>query len=237
MALRPAGCVLIESRDAVEHRLAKGMADQLQGERQAALGEARRNDQGGLASDIERHAGLTPVIGGQRLVIINAAGGIHARGGYRQVDIRKVLRYPVAKLEAPPHRLEVIDGAERRPGEEPLARPCAVIFWPLLEPLLVHSVGFRGEDDLAAGAEILQSRQSDLAYLRTRLGEQLDRYIQRLDLFGIARNIPGVEMADDADTHASDTLAKQRPVVVGHWLVGASGITRVMPGDHLEHQR
>ena len=54
----------------------------------------------------------------------------------------------------------------------------------------MHSVGFRGEDDLAAGAEILQSRQSDLAYLRTRLGEQLDRYIQRLDLFGIARNIP-----------------------------------------------
>src|SRR6267142_1036367 len=73
-----------------------------------------------------------------------------ARGGYRQVDVRKVLRYPVAKLEAPPHRLEVIDGAKRRPGEEPLARPCAVIFWPLLEPLLVHSVGFRGEDDLAA---------------------------------------------------------------------------------------
>src|SRR6202040_3455751 len=30
MALRPAGCVLIELRDAVEHRLAKGMADQLQ---------------------------------------------------------------------------------------------------------------------------------------------------------------------------------------------------------------
>jgi hypothetical protein len=29
------------------------MADQLQGERQAALGEARRNDQAGLASHIE----------------------------------------------------------------------------------------------------------------------------------------------------------------------------------------
>jgi hypothetical protein len=72
----------------------------------------------------------------------------------------------------------------------------------------VHSVGFRGEDDLAAGAEILQSRQSDLAYRRTRLGEQLDRYIQRLDLFGIARNIPGVEMADDAEAQASDVLAE-----------------------------
>src|SRR6476646_542802 len=111
MALRPAGCVLIELRDVVEHRLAEGMADQLQGERQAALGEARRNDQAGLASDIERHAGLAPVIGSQRLVIVNAAGGIRARGGYRQVDVRKVLRYPVAKLEAPPHRLKVIDGA------------------------------------------------------------------------------------------------------------------------------
>src|SRR5712691_11176409 len=112
MALRRAGCVLIELRDAVEHRFAKGMADELQGERQAAIAKARRNDQAGLAGDVERHAGLTPVIGSERLIIVDAAGGIHARGGYRQVNVRKALCYPVAKLEAPPHRLEVIDGAE-----------------------------------------------------------------------------------------------------------------------------
>src|SRR5258707_2160835 len=100
MALRPAGCVLIELRDAVEHRLAKGMADQLQGERQAALGEARRNDQAGLASDIERHASLAPVIGGQRLVIVNAAGGIHTLGGYRLVDFAQAHRLSSTELDA-----------------------------------------------------------------------------------------------------------------------------------------
>src|SRR5689334_2007815 len=130
MALRPAGCVLIKLRDAVEHRFAKGMADELQGERQAAIAKARRNDQAGLAGDVERHAGLTPVIGSQRLVIVDAAGGIQARGGYRQVNVCKGRRYPVAKLEAPPYRLEIVDSAERRPGQEPLARPCAVILWP-----------------------------------------------------------------------------------------------------------
>jgi len=193
MALRPAGCVLIELRDVVEHRLAKGMADQLQGERQAALGEARRNDQAGLASDIERHAGLAPVIGGQRLVIVNAAGGIHARGGYCHVDVGKGRRHLVAKLEAPPYRLEVIDGAECRPSEKPLARPRAIILWSLLEPLLVHGVGFRGKDDLAAGAKILQSRQGDLAGFRSRSGEQFDRGVEGLDLLGIGDDIPSVE--------------------------------------------
>jgi hypothetical protein len=34
MALRPAGCLLIELPNPVEHRLTKGMADELQGERQ-----------------------------------------------------------------------------------------------------------------------------------------------------------------------------------------------------------
>src|ERR1700740_3105772 len=110
MALRPAGCVLIELRDAVEHRLAKGRAAQLQREWQAALGEARRNNQAGLASDVERHAGLAPVVGGERLVVVDAAGGIHARGGYRRVNICKCRRYPVAKLQAPPYCLEIIDG-------------------------------------------------------------------------------------------------------------------------------
>jgi hypothetical protein len=44
---------------------------------------------------------------------------------------------------------------------------------PLLEPLLVHGVGFRGEDDLAAGAKILQGRQGDLAGLSTRSASSL----------------------------------------------------------------
>jgi hypothetical protein len=43
------------------------------------------------------------------------------------------------------------------------------------------------------------------------------------------------KMADDADPQASDVLAEQRPVL-GHRLIGACGITRIMPGDHLEHQ-
>jgi hypothetical protein len=43
-------------------------------------------------------------------------------------------------------------------------------------------------------------------------------------------------MPDDADPQASDVLAKHR-TVVGDRLVGASGIARIMPGDHLEHQR
>ncbi len=111
MALCPAGCVLIELRDAVEHCFAKGMADELQGERQAAFAKACRDDQAGLAGDIERHARLAPVIRGQRPVIVDAAGGIHARGGYRRVEIGKGRRYPVAKLEAPAYRLEVVDSA------------------------------------------------------------------------------------------------------------------------------
>src|ERR1700726_1487581 len=236
MALRPAGCVLIELRDAVEHCLAKGMADELQGERQIAIAEACRNNQAGLAGDVERHAGLAPVIRGERLVIFDAAGGIHARGGYRRADICKCRRYPVAKLEAPAYRLEVVDSAERRPGEEPLARPRAIILWPLLEPLLVDGIGFDGEDDLAAGAEILQGRQGDFADFRACFGEEFDRGVEGLDLFGIAGDIFGVEMADDADPQASDILAEQRPVV-GYRLVRASRITRIMPGDHLEHQR
>jgi hypothetical protein len=142
MPLRPTGSVLIELRDAVEHRFAKGMTDELQGERQTALGEAGWNDEARLAGDVERHAGLAPIIGGERLLIVDAAGGIHARGGYREVNVRKGRRHPVAKLQAPPYCLEIIDGAERRSGEEPLARPRAVILRPFLEPLLVHCVGF-----------------------------------------------------------------------------------------------
>jgi hypothetical protein len=192
MALRPTGRVLIELRDAAKHRFAKGMADELQGERQAALGEARRDDQTRLAGDVERHAGLAPIIGSQRLVIVDAAGGIHARGGYCHVDVGKGRRHLVAKLEAPPYRLEVIDGAECRPSEKPLTRPRAIILWPLLEPLLVHGVGFRGEDDLAAGAEILQGRQRDFTDFRACFGEEFDRGIERLDLFGIAGDIQGM---------------------------------------------
>jgi hypothetical protein len=43
-------------------------------------------------------------------------------------------------------------------------------------------------------------------------------------------------MPDDADPQASDVLAKHR-TVVGDRLLGASRIARIMPGDHLEHQR
>jgi hypothetical protein len=184
MALRPTGRVLVELRDAIKHRFAKRMADELQGERQAAIGEARWNHQARLAGDIERHAGLAPIISGQRLVIVNPAGRIHARGGYRQVDICKLRGHPIAKLEPPARRLQVVDGAERRPGEKPLARSSAVILWPLLEPLLMHGVGLCGEDDLAAGAEILQGRQADLFDLRARFGEELDCSVERLDLLG-----------------------------------------------------
>ena len=107
MALRPAGCVLVELRYVVEHRFAKGMTDELQGERQAAVAKACRNNQAGLAGDVEWHAGLAPVIGGERLLIVDAAGGIHARGGYRRVNICKGPRYLVAKLQAPPYRLQM----------------------------------------------------------------------------------------------------------------------------------
>src|SRR5258708_1656478 len=48
--------------------------------------------------------------------------------------------------------------------------------------------------------------------------------------------LPGVTMWDEARTHASATLAEHRRVV-GYRLVGASGLTRIMPGDPLEHQR
>src|SRR4029077_7613219 len=113
----------------------------------------------------------------------------------RRVNICKCRRYPVAKLEAPAYRLEVVDSAECRPGEEPLAAPCPIILWPLLEPLLVYGIGFGSEDDLAAGAEILQGRQRDLADFRAGFGEKFDRSIERLDLFGIAGDIFGVEMA------------------------------------------
>src|SRR6516165_7241550 len=53
---------------------------------------------------------------------------------------------------------------------------------------------------------------------------------------GMADDILGVEMPDDADPQASDVLAEQRPIV-GYRLVGASGIAGIMSGDHLEHQR
>src|SRR4029077_7137340 len=119
MALRPAGCVLVELRYMVEHRFAKGMTDELQGERQAAVAKACRNNQAGLAGDVERHAGLAPVIGGKCFVIVDAAGRIHTRGGYRRVNVCKGRRYLVAKLEAPPYRLEVVDGAKRGACEKP----------------------------------------------------------------------------------------------------------------------
>jgi hypothetical protein len=136
---------------------------------------------------------------------------IRARGGYRHVDVREVLRYPVAKLEAPAYRLEIIDGAERRPGEEPFARPRAVILWTLLEPLLVYGIGFRGQDDLAAGAKILQGRQGDLVGLCTRFRENFNGGVERFDLFGIAGNIPGVEMPDDTDSQISENIHPNPP--------------------------
>src|SRR5215469_2071202 len=236
MVLCPTGCVLIKLRHAIEHCLAKGTADELQGQRQTAFAETRRNDQAGLASDVERHTGLAPIIGGERLVIVDTAGGVHARCGYRRVKVRKSCRYPVAKLEAPAYRLQVIDSAERRSGEEPLARPCTVILRPLLEPLLVYGVGFLGENDLAASAEILQSRQRDFADFCARFGEKLGRGVERFDLFGIAGDILGIEVPDDPDPQTSDILAQHRSVV-GHRLVRAAGITWIMPGDYLKHQR
>ena len=208
MALGPAGCVLVELRDAIEHRFAKRLADELQGERQAAFAEARRDDQAGLAGDVERHARLAPVIGGERLVIVDAAGGIHARGGYRHVDVGKGRRHLVAKLEAPAYRLEVVDGTDDAAGQEPLARQRAVILRPLLDPLLVHGEGFGGEDGPVAGAEVLQGRQGDLADFRACFGEQFDRGVERLDLFGVAGDVLGVEVADHADPQASDAPAE-----------------------------
>jgi len=50
-------------------------------------------------------------------VPVDAAGGIHARGGDHHVDIREGHRHPVAELEAPAYRPKVANGAERRPGE------------------------------------------------------------------------------------------------------------------------
>src|ERR1700741_2648530 len=111
MALCPTGCVLIELGDTIEYRLAKGMADELQGERQATFVEACRNHQAGLAGDVERHAGLAPVIGGQRVVIVDAARRVHARSGYRCVKVSKGCRDAVAKLETPAYRLQIVDGA------------------------------------------------------------------------------------------------------------------------------
>mgnify|MGYP003693630163 CR=1 FL=1 len=102
--------------------------------------------------------------------------------------------------------------------------------------MLVHGIGFGGEDDLAAGAEILQWRQRDLGGLRTRLGEQSDRGVEGVDLLRIGSDILCVEMPDDADPQASDVVTEHRPVV-GHRLVGACRVGRVVPGDHLEHQR
>jgi hypothetical protein len=100
----------------------------------------------------------------------------------------------------------------------------------------VHGIGFGGKNDLAAGAEVLQGRQGDLGGLGARFGEQLDRRVERFDLLGIAGDIPGVEMPDDADPQAFDALAEHRPVVSDR-LVGASGVAPIMPGDHLEHER
>jgi hypothetical protein len=48
---------------------------------------------------------------------------------------------------------------------------------------------------------------------RVPVSRQFDRGVEGLDLFGIAGDIFGVEMADDADPQASDILAEQRPVV------------------------
>jgi hypothetical protein len=63
MALRPAGCVLIKLRDAVQYCLAKGMADELQGERQAAFAKARRpnpRSPGSRAKSFRTCQGLRP---------------------------------------------------------------------------------------------------------------------------------------------------------------------------------
>src|SRR5438552_2508614 len=52
------------------------------------------------------------------------------------------------------------------------ARPRAVILRSFLQPPLVHGIGFGSEDDLTAGAEILQWRQGNFGGRRTRLSEQ-----------------------------------------------------------------
>jgi hypothetical protein len=68
------------------------------------------------------------------------------------------------------------------------------------------------------------------------LSEQLDHGIERFDLFGIADDVPSVKLPDDAHPQAPDTLAEHR-AVVWHRFVAARGITRIVPGDDLEHQR
>jgi hypothetical protein len=72
--------------------------------------------------------------------------------------------------------------------------------------------------------------------LGPRFGEQPNGGVERLDLFGMADDIPCVEMADDADPQASDTLT-QHCAIIGHRLVCACGIAWIMTGDDLEHKR
>ena len=103
----------------------------------------------------------------------------------------KAAATPVAQLKAPAYRLEVVDRAQRGPGEEPLARPRAVILRPLLEPLLVHRIGFGGEDDLARTHRSPATTAGDLRCLGARAGEEPGRGVERFDLLGIAGDIRG----------------------------------------------
>ena len=85
-----------------------------------------------LPGDVERHPRLAPIIGGKSRVVVDAADGIHAGGGNRRVDVRERPCHLVTELKAPAYRLEIIDRAQPCAGEEPFARPCAVILRPFL---------------------------------------------------------------------------------------------------------
>ena len=93
----------------------------------------------------------------------------------------------------------------------------------------MHGKRLGGEDDLAASAEILQCRQCDLGYLSPRFGEEPNGGVERLDLFGMADDIPGVEMADDADPQACDTVA-EHCAIIGRRLVCACGVASTISG-------
>lgn len=67
-----------------------------------------------------------------------------------------------------------------------------------------------------------------------RLGKEADRGVDCLDLLGIAGDIGRVEMPDDADPQPFEAVTEHGRVV-GDRLVSASGVPRIMSGDHLEH--
>src|SRR5262245_65482001 len=87
VSLAPPGYAFIGRRHPIDHSRWEGLANELQRQGQAVLGEARGHGERRLSRHVEGLAGLARVEAGAGGSVLDQAGRIHVGGGEPYVDL------------------------------------------------------------------------------------------------------------------------------------------------------